>query len=73
MHNTFTLLVHALAVCLRVCSKIVGTPVFLGRSKDYLYILLSAQANLRQKVTHSVQTEFSHYKRDNDTQVYLPR
>jgi hypothetical protein len=30
-------------------------------------------ANLRQKVTHSVQTEFSHYKRDNDTQVYLPR
>lgn len=30
-------------------------------------------ANLRQKVTHSVQTELSHYKRDNDTQVYLPR
>ena len=34
---------------------------------------LPLQANLRQKMTHSVQTELSHYKRDNTTQVYLPR
>jgi len=31
------------------------------------------QANLRQKVTHSMQTDLSHYKRDNATQVNLPR
>ncbi|XP_062502571.1 cilia- and flagella-associated protein 206-like [Corticium candelabrum] len=30
-------------------------------------------ANLRRKVTHSVQTDLSHYRRDNDTQVYLPK
>jgi hypothetical protein len=30
-------------------------------------------ANLRQKVTHSVQTDLSHFRRDVDTQVYLPK
>ncbi|XP_064396896.1 cilia- and flagella-associated protein 206-like isoform X2 [Halichondria panicea] len=30
-------------------------------------------ANLRQRITHSVQTDLSHYKRDNTTQVYLPK
>ncbi|XP_065071282.1 cilia- and flagella-associated protein 206-like [Rhopilema esculentum] len=30
-------------------------------------------ANLRTKITHSMQTELSNYKRDNDTQVYLPK
>ncbi|XP_065882314.1 cilia- and flagella-associated protein 206-like isoform X2 [Dysidea avara] len=29
--------------------------------------------NLRNKITHSTQTDFSHYKRDNTTQVYLPK
>lgn len=30
-------------------------------------------ANLRQKSTHSVQTDLSHYKRDSETQVYPPQ
>jgi len=30
-------------------------------------------ANLRQKKTHSVQTDRSNYKRDSSTQVYLPK
>lgn len=30
-------------------------------------------ANLRQRMTHSMQTDLSHYKRDNTTQVYLPK
>ncbi|KAL5510723.1 hypothetical protein EMCRGX_G006320 [Ephydatia muelleri] len=30
-------------------------------------------ANLRQRITHSVQTELSHYTRENSTQVYLPK
>ncbi|XP_049628192.1 cilia- and flagella-associated protein 206 [Suncus etruscus] len=30
-------------------------------------------ANLRQKITHSVQTEFSHMRRENHSQVYPPR
>jgi len=30
-------------------------------------------ANLRTKLTHSMQTDLSNYKRDNDTQVYLPK
>lgn len=30
-------------------------------------------ANLRQKMTQSVQTDLSHFKRDNTTQVYLPK
>ncbi|XP_055981137.1 cilia- and flagella-associated protein 206 [Sorex fumeus] len=30
-------------------------------------------ANLRQKVTHSVQTDFSHMRRENYSQVYPPR
>ncbi|EGW05060.1 UPF0704 protein C6orf165-like [Cricetulus griseus] len=29
-----------------------------------------AQANLRQKITHSVQTDLSHMRRDNSSQVY---
>lgn len=29
--------------------------------------------NLRKKITHSTQTELSHYKRENTTQVYLPK
>ncbi|KAG1665616.1 hypothetical protein FOA52_011447 [Chlamydomonas sp. UWO 241] len=32
-----------------------------------------ALANLRQKRTHSTQTAQSHYKRDGDTQVWLPK
>ncbi|XP_046851113.1 cilia- and flagella-associated protein 206-like [Xenia sp. Carnegie-2017] len=31
------------------------------------------QANLRTKVTQSMQTNLSNYKRDNTTQVYLPK
>ena len=30
-------------------------------------------ANLRQKCTHSAQTALSHFKRDGDTQVWLPK
>nr|XP_025045554.1 cilia- and flagella-associated protein 206 isoform X2 [Pelodiscus sinensis] len=30
-------------------------------------------ANLRRKLTHSVQTILSHMRRDNSTQVYLPK
>ncbi|MFT7802891.1 putative UPF0704 protein [Arapaima gigas] len=30
-------------------------------------------ANLRRKVTHSMQTNLSHMRRDNVTQVYLPK
>lgn len=30
-------------------------------------------ANLRQCSTHSIQTDASHFRRDNDTQVYVPR
>jgi hypothetical protein len=30
-------------------------------------------ANLRQCATHGAQTDNSHFRRDNDTQVYLPR
>ncbi|XP_013397751.1 cilia- and flagella-associated protein 206 [Lingula anatina] len=30
-------------------------------------------ANLRNKVTHSIQTNLSNFKRDNVTQVYLPK
>ncbi|NWS13567.1 CF206 protein, partial [Pachyramphus minor] len=30
-------------------------------------------ANLRRKVTHSMQTDLSHMKRENCTQVYLPK
>lgn len=30
-------------------------------------------ANLTSKKTHSAQTNLSHFRRDNDTQVYLPR
>ncbi|CAB3992266.1 Hypothetical predicted protein [Paramuricea clavata] len=30
-------------------------------------------ANLRTRVTHSMQTDLSNYKRDNTTQVYLPK
>ncbi|KAK9820007.1 hypothetical protein WJX72_005042 [[Myrmecia] bisecta] len=32
-----------------------------------------ALANLRQKRTHSTQTALSHFKRDNQTQVYKPK
>ena len=31
------------------------------------------QANLRQKATHSVQTNLSNMRRDNVTQCYLPK
>lgn len=30
-------------------------------------------ANLRTKITHSVQTDMSNYRRDNQTQIYLPK
>eukprot|EP00455_Lapot_gusevi_P032477 TRINITY_DN3541_c0_g1_i7.p1 TRINITY_DN3541_c0_g1~~TRINITY_DN3541_c0_g1_i7.p1 ORF type:complete len:460 (+),score=79.98 TRINITY_DN3541_c0_g1_i7:112-1491(+) len=30
-------------------------------------------ANLRKKCTHSTQTDLSHFKRDAETQVYLPK
>ena len=30
-------------------------------------------ANLRKCVTHSTQTVFSNFKRENETQVYLPK
>jgi hypothetical protein len=30
-------------------------------------------ADLRNKVTHSAQTEMSHFRRENETQVYLPK
>ncbi|XP_065649778.1 cilia- and flagella-associated protein 206 isoform X3 [Hydra vulgaris] len=30
-------------------------------------------ANLRQKITHSMQTDLSHFRRDNISQVYLPK
>jgi hypothetical protein len=30
-------------------------------------------ANLRQKRTHSQQTDLSHFRRDNDTMVWLPK
>lgn len=30
-------------------------------------------ANLRTKITHSVQTNLSNFRRDNDSQVYLPK
>lgn len=30
-------------------------------------------ANLRTKLTHSTQTDLSHFRRENDTQVYLPK
>ena len=46
---------------------------FTGKLVVFVSVDFFSQANLRQKVTHSVQTELSHYKRDNDTQVYLPR
>ncbi|XP_054347468.1 cilia- and flagella-associated protein 206 isoform X5 [Pongo pygmaeus] len=32
-----------------------------------------SQANLRQKVTHSVQTDLSHLRRENCSQVYPPK
>ncbi|KAK2572230.1 Cilia- and flagella-associated protein 206 [Acropora cervicornis] len=32
-----------------------------------------AQANLRTKLTHSMQTNLSQFRRDNDCQVYLPK
>lgn len=30
-------------------------------------------ANLTHKITHSTQTNLSHFRRENDTQVYLPK
>ena len=30
-------------------------------------------ANLRKKITHSVQTDLSNFRRDNITQVHLPK
>ena len=30
-------------------------------------------ANLRTKITHSCQTELSNFRRENETQVYLPK
>ena len=43
----------------------------------YLYLnyefSLFMQANLRTKLTHSMQTNLSNFRRDNDSQVYLPK
>lgn len=30
-------------------------------------------ANLRRKLTHAMQTDLSHLRRENSTQVYLPK
>ncbi len=38
----------------------------------YYYYFLS-KANLRTKVTHSMQTNLSNMRRDNVSQVYLPK
>jgi hypothetical protein len=58
------------------------TPVhFLERHIDYSYEWNEwalrrralSLANLRQKCTHGTQTALSHFKRDADTQVWLPK
>ena len=71
-HAQHLLMLHALAVYVYIkfcrCWRFFRQEYIKITSKFVVF-----QANLRQKVTHSVQTELSHYKRDNDTQVYLPR
>ncbi|GAX72985.1 hypothetical protein CEUSTIGMA_g437.t1 [Chlamydomonas eustigma] len=58
------------------------TPVhFLERHIDYSYEWnewalrrrVLSLANLRQKCTHGTQTTLTHFKRDGDTQVWLPK
>ena len=58
------------------------TPVhFIEKNMDYSYEWNQwalrrralALANLRQKRTHSTQSALSHFKRDGDTQVWLPK
>ncbi len=39
---------------------------------NLLWFLIS-KTNLRNKITHSVQTDFSNYRRDNVTQTWLPK
>ena len=60
----------------------VATPVhFVDRHIDPSYTFSEwtlrrqalALANVRRCVTHSAQTDGSHFRRDNDSQVYLPR
>lgn len=60
----------------------VSTPVhFIERHIDPRYSFSEwtlrrqalALANVRKCVTHSAQTDGSHFRRDNDSQVYLPR
>jgi len=65
------------SVCVGGWVKLVDNYVAtFGAQSPHLLIFngpFHLQANLRQKVTHSMQTDLSHYKRDNATQVYLPR
>ncbi len=58
------------------------TPVhFVEKHIDYTYEWNEwalrrralALANLRQKRTHSTQTALTHFKRDGDSQVWLPK
>jgi len=66
-------------VCVGVCGWVGEVSRYVttfGAQSPHLLIFngpFHLQANLRQKVTHSMQTDLSHYKRDNATQVYLPR
>ena len=65
-----------------VADASVATPVhFIERHIDPRYSFSEwtlrrqalALANVRKCVTHSAQTDGSHFRRDNDAQVYLPR
>jgi len=65
-----------------VADAAVATPVhFVERHIDRKYEFSEwalrrravQLANLRQCATHGAQTDNSHFRRDNDTQVYLPR
>ncbi|XP_015476250.1 cilia- and flagella-associated protein 206 isoform X2 [Parus major] len=40
---------------------------------QFEYLVPHAQANLRRKLTHAMQTDLSHMRRENFTQVYLPK
>lgn len=47
-----------------------------AHSFDWVLLLLRqiiALANLRNKATHSAQTVLSHFRRDGDSQTWLPK
>uniref|UniRef100_A0A2K6H116 Cilia- and flagella-associated protein 206 n=1 Tax=Propithecus coquereli TaxID=379532 RepID=A0A2K6H116_PROCO len=48
-------------------------PPTIVRSYEWNEWELRRKANLRQKVTHSVQTDLSHMRRENYSQVYLSK